>query len=287
MRGGALRKAACLGAAAALLIALPADAAKKGKGVREVSATATATGAFNVATATATCPGKTKAVAGGYTTSQPSMPNHWLNVYESQRVGQRQWRVSGVEYLPAPASDTLTAYVYCEVLKAKVRSVEASAPLTPIAHASSSVLALCPSGTRALSGGFLTPASNAADASYVSRSTVAGQNGWVVDAANLAGVTPRAMFGFVYCARVAKIRQRSASVPLLGPANNFRTVVTPACAGKTTARGGGFATSTPVGGLFGTALVYETRRIGRSWTTSASASGNSTSSTLVGTSLCR
>jgi hypothetical protein len=276
-----------LGAAAALLVAGPASGAKGGKGPREASATATATGAFNIATATARCPSKTKAVAGGYTTSLPSMPNHWLNVYESQRVGQNQWRVSGVEYFPAPAADSLTAYVYCEVLKAKVRSVPVSVPLTSTPNGSTSVLALCPSGSRALSGGFVTPASNAADKSYVSRSTVVGQNGWVVDATNLAGATARTIFGYVYCAKLGKAQQRSASVAVLGPANSFRTVITPACPARTFPRGGGFATSTPVGGLSGAALVYETKRAGGSWTTSASASGNATSSTMVGTSLCR
>jgi hypothetical protein len=275
-----------LGAIAALLFAVPASGAKGGKGLRQASATATATGAFGVGTATARCPGKTKAVAGGYTTTLPSIPSHWLNVHESQRIGQNQWRVSGAEYFPF-ASDALTAYVYCEPLKTRVRSVSVNAPLTTTAHTSTSVLALCPSGTRALSGGFITPASNGADASYVSRSTVVGQKGWVVDTTNLAGVTARTIFGYVYCARVRKALQRTASTPVLGPANSFRTVITPACPANTTSRGGGFATSAPVGGLAGTALVYETKRAGNSWTTSASASSNSTSSTMVGTSICR
>ena len=279
--------ALALGAIAAVAFAAPASGAKGGKGLREASASTTVTGAFNVAAATATCPAKTKAVAGGYTTTLPSIPGHWLNVFESQRVGQNQWRVSGVEFFPAPAADSLTAYAYCEPLRAKVKAVPVSVPLTTTAHGSTSVLALCPKGTRALSGGFLTPASNGTDASYVSRSTVVGQNGWVVDTTNLAGVSARTIFGFVYCARIGKAPQRSASVPVLGPANSFRSVVTSACPGKKTARGGGFATSTPVGGLLGTALVYETKRIGDSWTTSASASGNTTSSTMVGTSLCR
>ena len=59
---------------------------------------------------------------------------HWLNVFESQRVGQNQWRVSGVEFFPAPGADALTAYVYCEPLRTKVRSVPVSGPLTTIAQ---------------------------------------------------------------------------------------------------------------------------------------------------------
>jgi hypothetical protein len=273
-------------AAALVFSAAPAQAKKLTK-LTQATATSSATGAFNVATATATCPAGKKAVAGGYATSPPNIPNHWLNVYESQRVGQTSWRVSGVEYFPAPATDFLVAYVYCEALRAKVKAATASLPLTPTLHDTSSVLALCPAGTKALSGGFVTPASNAVDASYVSRSTAAGSAGWVVDTTNLNGTAARTVFGFVYCAKVRKPKQQSADIAVLGPTNAIRTASTPACPKRTTARGGGFATSTPVGGLQATALVYETRRVGASWISSASASSNSTSSTLVSTALCR
>ena len=280
-----LRVALPLAAAAVLVLAMPAQGAKKPLKIKQATASANVVGSFNVATATASCPAKTKAVGGGYVTSQPSIPNHWLNVYESQRLNNKQWRVSGVEYFPAPATDSLVAYVYCEALRAKVRTVAATIPLTPTLHGTTSVLALCPKGRKAISGGFLGPAANAGNGSYISRSTL-GLNGWVVDATNLMGV-PGAVTAFVYCAKVGKVNQLSADVAVLGPGNSVRSARTPRCAKRKTARAGGFATSTPVGGLQATALVYESRRIGATWLSSASASGNSTSSTLVSTALCR
>jgi hypothetical protein len=53
------------------------------------------------------------------------------------------------------------------------------------------------------------------------------------------------------------------------------------------ARGGGFATSTPVAGLTNAALVYETRRAGAVWSSSAAASSGTTSITLQTGAYCR
>ena len=100
MRTAAILVAAMLAALASW--SAPAVAAKKGGGkFRTAEATDSAGGAFTIATATATCPGKTRVVAGGYETTVPNLSSHWLNVYESQRVGARQWRVSGVQASPA------------------------------------------------------------------------------------------------------------------------------------------------------------------------------------------
>jgi hypothetical protein len=279
-----LRVALPLAALMALVAAGPALAAKPLK-LKQAAASASVVGSFNIASATATCPKATQAVAGGYVTSVPNIPNHWLNVHESQRIGTRQWRVSGVEYFPAPAADSLVAFVYCEALAAKVKAAAATIPLTTTPHGTTSVLALCPSGHTVVSGGFLGPAANPANSAYISRSTL-GLNGWVVDATNLMGA-PGAVTAFAYCAKVGKVRQRSANAAVVGPANSVRTATTPACPKPTAARGGGFATSTPVGGLQATALVYESRRAGASWTSAATASGNTTSRTLVSTALCR
>ncbi len=291
MRGRPGRWLRGLGLVAGVLAfaAAPVQGAPKGKlpKLPEVTVTASATGAFNVATATATCPKGRKAISGGYTTSAPSIPNHWLNVYESQRVGQNAWRVSGVQYFPAPATDTLAAHVYCDTLRGKIATSSAAVPLTATLHGTTSVLALCPAGTKMLSGGFATPAANAMDASYVSRSAPAGASGWVVDATNLSGTAARNVTGLANCLKLAKAKQISEEVAVLGPANTTRSVRTPACPKNTIVRGGGFATSTPVSGLQATALVYESRRVGATWVSSASASGNSTSSTLVSTALCR
>jgi hypothetical protein len=271
-----------------MLSSAAAFAAKKPQRLKQAGATASATGSFNIAQATATCPARTHAVGGGYVTSIPSIPNHWLNVYESQRISRKQWRVSGVEYFPAPATDSLVAYAYCESVKRKVITARTSVPLTSTLHGTSSVLALCPAGTRSLSGGFSTPASTSAAASYVSRSTAAGGNGWVVDATNLNGTSARTVVSSVYCVKAGAHKLRFGDVAVVGSANAVGfNAMTPPCPKGTIVRGGGFATSTPVGGLQATALVYASRRAGSTWLSSASTSGNATSSTLVSTAICR
>jgi hypothetical protein len=253
--------------------------------VKTASATATATGAFSVATATARCPGKTKAVGGGFTTSAPVLPAHWLNVYESRRVGDNRWRVSGIEYFAGV--DFLRAYVYCEVLnpKAKIKTATASAPLGAL-HAPATAFATCKKESKAFSGGFSSPPATSTDASYVSRATGSGGTGWVVDATNLNGAAARTLTAYAYCAVFSGLKARSASVPVSGPANATTAVSTRPCPKNAKAHSGGFATSSPVGGLMATALVFESRAKGGTWTTSAAASGASTSSTLIATGYC-
>ncbi|MDP9189712.1 MAG: hypothetical protein M3O25_10730 [Actinomycetota bacterium] len=279
------------GAVLTVLLAGSAEAAKPKAPpkLRSASATVTASGTESVASATATCPAKTKAVAGGYTTSIPALPPaaspHWLNVHESQRVGEKAWRVSGVDYLGG--TDSLTAYVYCEALKTKVRTASQTVALPTTANTGTTGFATCPEGSKPLSGGFSLPPASAADASYVSRSIAGNRIGWVVDATRLAVSGARSLISYAYCAEVPAIKTKSAARSVLGPAGSLTQAATGRCAKRASARGGGFATSTPVGGLLATALVYETRRLGRGWTSSAVASGATTSSTLVTNAYCR
>jgi hypothetical protein len=280
--------------AAALALTVPSAEAAKGKGgakLKTATATASAAGLFSVASATARCPAKTVAVAGGYSTSVPALPpaatSHWLNVYESQRIGQAKWRVSAAEHFPSAAADTLSAYVYCEALKAKVKTGSATIALPAIANTGTTAFATCPNGTKPLSGGFVTPVPTAAGESYVSRSIAGNGVGWVVDVTRLAGADARNLVAIAYCAKVGAVKTRSASATVLGPANSTGVALTGSCPKGSSARGGGFATSTPVGGLLSTALVYETRRAGKAWSSAASASGAATSSTLVTNAYCR
>lgn len=289
-KAGRARRIAVIAIAASALVGLgigPAQAAKKkgGAKLQTATATATASGAFDIATATATCPVKTRVVGGGYTTSVPSLPNHWLNVYESQRAGGRGWRVSGAQYFAG--ADSLTAYAYCQALKGKIRSSSAQIALPAIADQGTVVQASCPSGTKALSGGFSAEAASAGGASYVSRSIAAGGSRWVVDATRLAGSAARSLFSYVYCADVAKPKKFFEDVAVVGPLGSRHTATAPVCPKGTAASGGGFATSTPVGGLLNAALVYETRRAGAAWSSSATPSSGSTSITLITDAYCR
>ena len=280
-------------AALALLLALLpvsgalAAAKKKGGGARLSTATATASvsGAFSPVTAIATCPKGTRAVSGGYTTSVPNPPSSWLNVSESQLVGKRSWQVSGAEYFGG--SDTLTAYAYCQAFSGKIQVREAQVAVDPTVGSSAVVQANCPGGTKAISGGFSTEVANASDSTYVSRSIAAGGSRWVVDATRLTGAAGRSLLAHVYCAALKKLPSRSAQTAVGGPLGSAHAATTPACPKGRSARGGGFATSTPVGGLLNAALVYETRRAGAVWSSSAAPSSGSTSITLLTAAYCR
>lgn len=278
-------------AVVAIAFASGAEAkAKKVSKLRTASASAIVAGSGTAGSATATCPAKTKAVAGGFSTSAPQLPpaapSHWLSINESQRVGERSWRVSGVQAFTG--SDTLTAFVYCEANKAKVKTASKTIAIPTTVGLGSTAFATCPKGTKPLSGGFSLPPSSAGGVTYVSRSIAGNGVGWVVDATRVdGGGDARNLIAYAYCAKTGAIKTKSASAFVLGPVNSFVTAVTGNCAKKTSARGGGFATSTPVGGLAATALVYESRGTGQGWTSSASASGTATSSTLVSNAYCR
>ncbi len=243
----------------------------------------TLAGGFATGTATANCPKGTVAISGGYQTTAPTIGAQWIDLYESQRAGQRAWRASGVQL--HAGSGTLTSYAYCEPLKTKVRTRSTDVPLGGV-NATATGLATCPGGTKVLGGGFAVPAANSASSSYVSRSVTGNKLGWVVDATRFTGTEAASMSVSVYCAEVGKIKTRSDSAAVLG-STGAQTAATPACPAKTPLRGGGFATSTPIGGLAGSALVYESRPDDQSWVSSAAPGGLSASSTLVSNSYCR
>ena len=284
-----MRRAAILAvaiAAAFALSATPATGAKKGGSkLRTGIARASASGPFDFASATAVCPKGTKVLGGGYSTSVPSVGSHWLNVFESQRSGARAWSVSGAQYYAG--SDAFSAFAYCAPLNVKIRARSAQVAMPATAGAGAVVQALCPKGNIALSGGFLTQAANATDSSLVTRSIGASRTSWVVDATRLTGATPRTLTAHVYCAPKAKLATRFDGIAVTGPLGSTYDAVTPGCPKGTGLTGGGFATSTPVGGLLNSALVYETRRSGSGWTSTATPSSDTTSMTLVTNAYCR
>lgn len=277
--------------AVSLLAAAPAEAAKgktgKGPSAKVVTgAPVTLAGQFSQGSATVMCPKGTQAVAGGFATTLPSPNAQWIQLYESRRLtNPRGWQVSGVQ--AHAGSGTLTASAYCEPLKAKVKTRAVTVPLGA-AGTTVTALATCTPGTKVLSGGFITaPAANSPGSAYVSRSIAGNGIGWVADATRLTSAETGILTAYAYCADVGKIKTRSANAAVLGSSGAAQTASTPACPKKTPLRGGGFATSFPVNGLLGSALVYESRPSGRSWLSSAVPGGPATSSTLVTNSYCR
>jgi hypothetical protein len=272
--------------------ATPAQAAKVVTATATETAIGGTTGVGPPVTATATCPGKTKAVAGGFSTSVPSLPNHWLNVFESEMTSDsRGWRVSGAEFYPAPASDALTAYVFGQKRQGGLfdsnrtpfglRGLLGGALGTSSGHAS----ACFSKKAKALSGGFAANAS-----AYVTLSRRGGTDVWDMGATRIIDLgDPQAetsLDAFVYCARVPKVRVRSRRVSVAGSGRAV-TASPQRCPKGTTALGGGFAAPAPVGGVANAALVYESRRVGRAWIASAVPSGGSIAASFTSFSYCR
>lgn len=158
-------------ATAALLAAGPAHAKVRKNKPRVVKAVASVDGAGAIATATATCPqngggkGQWRAISGGffmgtYTSppfgdeNTPVIPFGSGVVFESQRVGQRSWRVSAQSLW---GRVDLKALVNCQRGAPKPRAITAKVATAGADRLGPALTAQCPSG-RAVSGGFATPA---------------------------------------------------------------------------------------------------------------------------------
>ena len=296
-RRTAIRIAAAVAAIAALSVAAaPAQAQKPkpiggGKLFTE-TATATPVATNQIASATAECPAKTKAVAGGYATTPPFIGTppsaHYLDVYESQMIGNDQWRVSAVQY--QGSFDSLTTYVYCQTRKALAS--ESSTVLLPSAlHGASEGEVACDGG-KVLSGGFLTEPPSQTNASVVTASHRASKSSWAAAATRIepqppipAG--PQTLTVFAYCAKVGAIKQRTQTVSVVGPTGASHKATPRSCQKQTKPRSGGFAVPHLTTGLTNSAVVHETRFVGKRWIASASATGNATGSTLTSFQYCR
>lgn len=160
-------------AAAALLAAGHADAKVGKHKPRVVKTVASANGAGAIATATATCPqdgggkGQWRAISGGFFMDTYTVPPFGGEVvipygsgviFESQRVGQRSWRVSAQSLW---GQVNLKALANCQRGAPKPRAITQKVATPGADQLGPALTAQCPSG-RAVSGGFATPAPFAA-----------------------------------------------------------------------------------------------------------------------------
>jgi hypothetical protein len=263
-----------------LVLSAPADAAK----LRSVSETATAAGAPTgpgpVTTVVARCPKGTKALSGGYTTSVPQVSSHWFAVSESIMSSKGDaWRVSGTEHFAAPATDTVTAHVYCEKRRRPLlNGTTIRSDFIPSEPGRiTGNTAQCPEATKVLSGGFTTHDPGA----YFFASSGSGRN-WGVGATRVTGTSESGFDVLGFCVP-AKIRMISAGQPLVGPAGTTATALATPCPKGTLLLGGGFQTSQPVLALENAALVYDDSLAANAWRVSAvSTSGAPESVTAFG-----
>jgi hypothetical protein len=260
------------------------------------TATATPVAQNQVASATAECPPKTNAVAGGWATTPPfvvaTLPNpagHYLSVYESQMVGSDQWRVSAVQL--QGNLDGLTAYVYCQSRK-RLPTELATVSLPSALHGANEAEVECDVG-KVLSGGFLTEPPSIANGAVVTASHRASKSAWAAAATRVApnptvpAVPPLTLTAFAYCAKVAPIRQRTQTVPVVGPQGASHVARPRNCQKRTKPRSGGFAVPHLTTGFTNAAVVHESRLAGNRWITAASATGSGTNTTVTSFQYCR
>jgi hypothetical protein len=287
MRAGGTAGRAIAAALAVGLLALGASAtahAKPRKGkkpfvVKERSTAVTVSGPpGTVGTAEATCPGKTRAVSGGFHAGPASTANGLL-VHESARSGARSWRVSGA-IVGGPGSHFLIAYIYCArgiapLLAQEVGVVQVGPPA--VAHGSE--IARCPSKQFPVAGGFLGPPATPTTAVLVTRNEYLGKRDWW---SVTGGVSPevgvRGFTTYAYCLP----RRRAVQVgQAFAPGETSVTTTTGNCPGPLL--GGGFDAGT----RDALPLVTESRRVSRGqWQVSAFMLGT-TGTYVTATAVCR
>ena len=265
-----------------LLGVAAADAKKKKKKpksppVTVVSATKSTSADGELATVTATCPAGKIAVGGGFTSplliSGTALTDLHI-VYESRRIGDSSWEVSGGREHSSGAAPSvpLTAIADCRsttlstkkpkkasAAKKKKRKVlritEVSATGAPAATAQqSTATATCPVGTQAIGGGFsstpdpkLTGSSSfpVFFADYRSSPTT-----WFSGFTN-SGAINHSVTSYAYCA--AGLNPRETTVSFTVPASSMagiqsKTLPSPSCPKGLALLGGGFNSTAPTSG---------------------------------------
>ena len=256
-----------------------ADAKKKQKKpksppVTVVSASNSTSADGQQVTVRATCPAGQLAVGGGFTapllTSGTTLTDLHI-VYESRRIGDSSWQVSGTREHSGGAAPQLplTANADCRtpnLTKAKSKKASATkkkkqkklritevSALGPSATsgAQSSATANCPAGTQAIGGGFSSapqptltgsPSFPIFFASYRSSPT-----SWL-SAFTESGSTARTVTSYAYCAAGLKLTEGSATATV--PASSMAgiqsmTLASSDCPKRQALLGGGFNSSPP------------------------------------------
>jgi hypothetical protein len=273
MNGRRATGALVLFAAAALFALAPASVTAQSGGeqqgkIKTRSATGTNSGQGAVITQIATCPKKTRAVGGGFT-GTPASAAAIPIVFESRKLGQRQWRASSQINDPGPATSiSLTAFVYCRAGAPKT-SEAATTVGTPDANGvGPSAIATCPGRRNALAGGFATPpplGGLTIARVLTAESRRVGDASWEALGVTTAGAGGSSLTALAYCAKQDPPAAR-AGVGSPNGAQVTSSTTSASCKAKERAVAGGFAqpgaqANTPIR-IF---IPYESRRTGNGW----------------------
>jgi hypothetical protein len=275
-------------AAALLALAGLTAVANAGKKLKEASASDSAGYVYN-ATATARCPGKAKAVSGGFESEIElgGPPTQQFVPFTSIRAGPREWRSSA--FNNAPDEGEFTSLAYCRKGRVKSRRRERTVPAAASGFETATVTAKCKKGQKVISGGFDHPGFNAdagpAVVPYESRKR--GARRWTVSTENVSSVTGTQV-AQVNCLRGEELETEKQKELFEGGAAGLIAEVTARCSRRQRVVSGGFSTDPflePAGGGTGRRgvptperqWVFASRRVdGRTWSVSALVASNST-----------
>lgn len=240
--------------------------------VREVSATAQASGDGSTASATAKCPGGTRAAGGGF--NAPSSSTAVGIVYESVKVGQSAWRASVQLLEPGdPASLTLTTYAYCRKHVPRTGSSAVTVPTHGNIQNGPTASAACPAGQVALAGGFHMPppliSPLVTDLFFDSMRS--GTSGW--NARVFTGPAgPSSITSEAYCAPGGNVPVEADASGQPSGLDGDTGTATANCPAGTTALDGGFAQ--PDSTVMSFFFVDSSRRVGDGWQVTGLHAGN-------------
>jgi hypothetical protein len=144
--------------------------------------------------AAAECPGRRKAVAGGFSVPVDAEFNEGGFPVESQRIGKKTWRVAA--HAPNPEGATLTTYAYCGKRVGRLRERSGSSPIGDIGDYGSARSGRCPKGIGARSGGFSLD--DQTDALFSIPLSHRDGRGWRVSVRNFGG-SATVLRSFAYC----------------------------------------------------------------------------------------
>jgi hypothetical protein len=215
--------------ATAMVIALIGTTAAFGARLTTSSETVTLDGETSV---TAECPGKRKAVSGGFAPELLGVP-----VSRSSKAGKRGWTAEGVGF-----KSQLTVYAYCSRTgkNPSTESTETNIPESEIR----SVTASCQPGTKAVSGGFFAEYGFLLSPEVrVSESRKTDARDWTVTGGNL-GFGDGALIAYANCRAGKGLKSRSKTTTIAGATGmqaDQSGSVTAKCKRGTRAISGGFS----------------------------------------------
>jgi hypothetical protein len=158
-------------------------------------------GGLNSATTNAICPGRTKAVSGGFSLHPAPFagggPIDFALSFENRRTFAKGWTASATQL--SPSQRTLTTYAYCVPGKTpKERSLTAFLSGTPLSTAAVNTLP-CPSRLRLAGGGFVAPVPSPDGGTGTFLTSAPSGKGWRLLALQGGDGTGGPVSGYGYC----------------------------------------------------------------------------------------